>query len=102
MLCLVSLTVVVTAVMHTEKSSSAIASLTWEDLGKIKFSKEWDDRVKKDITVPVFSNKVQGLNGKDISITGYFIPMELNSKHCAISKTPNSSCFSVAMAALKR
>ncbi|MEP6727294.1 MAG: hypothetical protein ABJC98_15860 [Bacteroidota bacterium] len=43
--------------------------------------------------MPVFSDELNTLNGKLVSISGFYIPMELNSRKCAVSKNPNITYF---------
>lgn len=67
--------------------------INWQTLSQVKFTPTWYAAAKTNVDVPVFADTLQKLNGKMVEITGYYIPMEMNSNKCALSKNPNSSCF---------
>ncbi len=68
-------------------------SVTWQMLGNIKFKEIIYDKCNCHVSVPVFSEELKKLNGKQVSIKGFFIPMKIQSKTFALSKNPNSTCF---------
>lgn len=59
----------------------------------IDFSKIWQAEYKAHVSMPLFTDTLQKLNGRLVAISGYVIPMEYGSKKFALSKNPNSSCF---------
>ncbi|MDY7394276.1 hypothetical protein UMM65_03420 [Aureibaculum sp. 2210JD6-5] len=67
--------------------------ITWQDLSKVKFTvkyfPEYDDYFK----YPEFSSSVKALEGKLITIEGYFLNIDPNEKLFVLSKGPMSSCF---------
>ena len=48
---------------------------TWKTLAKITYKKEYDELMGFKVDVPVFSEDIKNLAGKEISIKGYIIPV---------------------------
>lgn len=71
------------------------AERTWKTLGKITFKKQYDDFMGFKVDVPVFSPEVKELDGKEITIRGYIIPVEgyKNHKEFVFSAYPYNMCY---------
>ncbi|HVU94693.1 MAG TPA: hypothetical protein VHE34_05690 [Puia sp.] len=67
--------------------------IDWQILSQVKFNSIWYAPYRATVKMPAFSDTLIRLNGKEVEITGYFIPMELNGHECALSKNPNRTCF---------
>lgn len=67
----------------------------WKTLAKITYKKEYDEMLGFKIDVPVFSSDVQALEGKEVAITGYIIPVEgyKSHKEFIFSAYPYNMCF---------
>ena len=67
----------------------------WKTLGKITFKKEYDELMGFKVDVPVFSKEVEALDGKEITIKGYIIPVEGYKSHTefVFSAFPYNMCF---------
>ena len=67
----------------------------WKTLGKITFRKQYDELMGFKIDVPVFSEDVKNLAGKEITIKGYIIPTEgyKSHKEFVFSAFPYNMCF---------
>ena len=67
----------------------------WKTLGKITFKKEYDELMGFKVDVPVFSKDVEELDGKEITIKGYIIPVEGYKSHTefVFSAFPYNMCF---------
>ena len=67
----------------------------WKTLGKITYKKEYDEMMGFKVDVPVFSNEVQKLEGKEVTIKGFIIPVEGYKSHkdFIFSAYPYSMCF---------
>jgi hypothetical protein len=67
----------------------------WKTLGKISYKKEYDEVMGFKIDKPVFGDAVKALNGKEITIKGYIIPVEgyKSHKEFIFSAFPYSMCF---------
>ena len=68
---------------------------TWKTLGKITFKKQYDEMLGFKVDVPVFSKEVKELEGKEITIRGYIIPVEGYKSHTEFifSAYPYNMCF---------
>ncbi len=68
---------------------------TWKTLAKITFTKQYDDLMGFKVDVPVFSEDIQALEGKEIDVKGYIIPVEgyKSHKEFMFSAFPYSMCF---------
>jgi hypothetical protein len=67
----------------------------WKTLGKITYKKEYDEMLGFKVDVPIFSPEVQKLEGKQVTIKGYIIPVEgyKSHKEFIFSAYPYSMCF---------
>lgn len=90
-LCFVALwlgsTIVVTA-------QDALPS-TWKQLSKITFRKEFDELMGFKVDKPVFSEQVKALEGQEMVVKGYIIPVEgyKSHKEFIFSAFPYNMCF---------
>ena len=68
---------------------------TWKTLAKITFTKQYDELMGFKVDVPVFSDDIKSMEGKDIIIKGYIIPVEgyKSHKEFIFSAFPYSMCF---------
>lgn len=73
---------------------SATAS-TWKQLSKITFRKEYDELMGFKVDKPVFSEQVKALDGKEMVVKGYIIPVEgyKSHKEFIFSAFPYNMCF---------
>ncbi len=67
----------------------------WKTLSKITFKKEYNEMMGFKVDVPVFSEEVKALKGKEITIKGYIIPVEgyKGHKEFIFSAYPYNMCF---------
>ena len=67
----------------------------WRTLSKITFKKEYDELMGFKIDVPVFSDAIEELAGKEVTIKGYIIPVEgyKGHKEFILSAFPYNMCF---------
>lgn len=67
----------------------------WKTLAKITYKKEYDEFLGFKIDKPVFSEPIQKLQGKEITIKGYIIPVEgyKSHKEFIFSAFPYNMCF---------
>lgn len=74
-----------------EESAGSI----WTTLAKITFKKEYDEIMGFKVDKPVFSQEVKALEGQEIEITGYIIPVEGYKSHSEFifSAFPYNMCF---------
>lgn len=68
---------------------------TWRTLGKITFKKVYDELMGFKVDMPVFSDTIKELEGKEITIKGYIVPTEgyKSHKEFILSAFPYNMCF---------
>jgi hypothetical protein len=77
-------------------SSVAMAQQdAWPSLTSITFNKVYDEVMGMEVDKPVFGIVQQSLNGKEITLRGYIIPLEgkVKQSHFMFSVYPISMCF---------
>jgi len=67
----------------------------WQKLAKITYTKQYDELLGFKVDVPVFSDEVKGLEGQEIEVKGYVIPVEGYKSHTEFifSAFPYNMCF---------
>jgi hypothetical protein len=67
----------------------------WKTLSKITYKKEYDDFLGFKIDKPVFSEDIKKLDGKEVTVKGFVIPVEgyKSHKEFIFSAFPYSMCF---------
>jgi hypothetical protein len=75
--------------------SSTLRDNTWKTLSKLTYKKQYDEVLGLKIDVPVFSNEVKALAGKEIIVKGYIIPTDgyKSQKEFVFSAFPYNMCF---------
>ena len=68
---------------------------TWKTLAKITFTKQYDELMGFKVDVPVFSEEILAMEGQEIEVKGYIIPVEgyKSHKEFMFSAFPYSMCF---------
>lgn len=67
----------------------------WQSLADLTFKKEYDEMLGFKVDVPVFSETLKELEGKEVTIKGYIIPVEGYKSHTefVFSAYPYNMCF---------
>ncbi len=67
----------------------------WKTLAKITYKKQMDELMGFKVDVPVFSQDVKDLDGAEVKIRGYIIPIEGYKSHTEfiLSAYPYNMCF---------
>lgn len=93
LLLFLTLSIMANVVMAQEETDQA--PNIWKTLGKITFKKEYDEMMGFKVDVPVFSPEVQALEGQEITVKGYIIPVEDygGQKEFVFSAFPYNMCF---------
>jgi len=67
----------------------------WKTLSKITYKKQYDELMGFKIDIPVFSDQVKALSGKEVELKGYIIPVEgyKSHKEFIFSAFPYNMCF---------
>ena len=82
-------------VSNVSAQAEASTTNTWKTLAKITYKKEFDELMGFKVDVPVFSQDIKDMAGKEISIKGYIIPVEGYKSHTEFifSAFPYNMCF---------
>jgi hypothetical protein len=67
----------------------------WKTLSKITYKKEYDEFMGFKIDKPVFSDVIKALDGKEVVVKGFVIPVEGYKSHSefVFSAFPYNMCF---------
>lgn len=74
--------------------------LSWMELSRLDFKREYVDSIGSDVDFPIFHDSLKVLDGKDIMVSGYIIPMEETGDETIVilSAFPYSQCFFCGLA----
>ena len=64
----------------------------WEMFSTVKFYPKYFEEIDEELATPQFDKIVRALEGSEITLSGYYIPLELDSAFM-LSALPYSSCF---------
>ena len=67
--------------------------ITWELLKNVEFDEIWSEEFQAYYMVPKFSESVKEMDGKEIQIRGFIIPVDIVQDYYVLSANPYSSCF---------
>lgn len=86
---------VVSEVMLEEPTISTAdpIKIDWELLLDIKFTLKYIPEEDFSMYQPIFTDAVKALDGKEVIIKGYVIPIDEEGTELALSANPYSSCF---------
>ena len=67
----------------------------WQTLSRITYKKEYDEFLGFKIDKPVFADQVKAIEGEEITVKGYIIPVEGYKSHTEFifSAYPYNMCF---------
>lgn len=67
----------------------------WKTLARITYKKQFDELMGFKVDVPVFSDGVKALEGTEVTVRGYIIPIEGYKSHneFILSAYPYNMCF---------
>jgi hypothetical protein len=67
--------------------------ITWAQLTDVKFTKKYDASLGIELLHATFGESVKALDGKEIVIKGYIIPLDPLGTQYVISRNPMATCF---------
>ena len=67
--------------------------ITWELLKNVEFDEIWSEEFQAYYMVPKFSQSVKEMDGKEVQIRGFIIPVDIVQDYYVLSSNPYSSCF---------
>jgi len=66
----------------------------WTSFAKTKFEAKYNDSAKEYFLYPNFSAELKALEGKEIDLEGYYLPIDvIDDAYIILSKFPYSQCF---------
>ena len=65
----------------------------WEVFEDTQFKWQFSEELGAEVQMPIFSSEVLQLEGQEITLTGHFLPLDLDGNRIIISKLPYASCF---------
>lgn len=74
-------------------ASFAQKEVTWKDLSHVEFKSKYVESEGGEVLIPEFSSAIKALEGKTISVTGYFLNLDATSQSYMLSKSPMAACF---------
>ena len=80
-------------ILLSSEFTQAQENLTWKDFGDVRFYREFKAEYFRNFLVPVFGDHIKSLEGKEVSITGYFLDFSGEEEFLLVSKNPMASCF---------
>lgn len=72
---------------------SAQLPVTWDNLAQIKWKTAYDSENKVYYDIPHHGPAIRALDKKEITIQGFYVPIDTEGKYFALSATPSSMCF---------
>lgn len=74
-------------------SSFVFQLIGWSTFSGTCFEWVYVEEHGAEIQIPTFPDQVKNLDGKEIELSGFFLPLDMDGKTIVISKFPYSSCF---------
>jgi hypothetical protein len=81
------------AVLNGLGCSAQSISVEWKTLADVKFERKYDSVSEEYYWFPIFGEKVKALAGKQITISGFIIPVSIEAGLYVLSAYPYASCF---------
>ena len=67
--------------------------ITWDVLKNVDFDEVWSEEFQAYYMVPKFGKSISALDGKEVQIRGFVIPVDIVQDYYVLSANPYSSCF---------
>jgi len=67
--------------------------ITWRTLADVRFTDKWSDEVEAHFYYPHFGPSVTALEGKEVFIKGFMLPIDPDEDIYILSQNPFASCF---------
>lgn len=66
----------------------------WDIFAKVRFKPQLIKEVNEHFLVPFFDSRIKFYEGKEMTLEGYYIPLDLESKYTIVlSRNPYAQCF---------
>lgn len=67
--------------------------LTWKTMQNIKFEKKYYKEIDGEMQSPIFTDEIKKLDGKQVEVEGYVVPVDEKGRYVALSANPYAACF---------
>ncbi|MEM1324437.1 MAG: DUF3299 domain-containing protein [Bacteroidota bacterium] len=67
--------------------------ISWDVLADLTYEAKWLEEYQMEYQVPVFGKSPQAYEGKEVSVSGYMIPVDAESTLFILSRYPYAACF---------
>ncbi|MEL6390064.1 MAG: hypothetical protein AAFQ02_07860 [Bacteroidota bacterium] len=67
--------------------------LDWDQIGMVSWKEEYDASLGYDVTIGEYDERIMAIEGKDVIVKGYVIPLDALGISYALSRTSFASCF---------
>ena len=74
-------------------TSFAQKTIDWNDLTNVTYKTIFDQEAGYVYMKPIFGDELKALDGKEVLLKGYVMPMDTEGEQYALSAYPYSSCF---------
>lgn len=79
---------------HVSFGQAALSDDGWDILARVKFTEKYFKEENEYYLYPFFDSKIRALEGKEFTLKGHYLPMDLDDNRMIIlSKFPYSMCF---------
>jgi len=81
------------AILLVATSSFAQKKITWEVLKDVQFHDKYSPEFDAYYAIATFGASTKSLDGKEVQIKGYVLPIDIVDDYYVLSANPYSSCF---------
>lgn len=85
--------VLLIALFCAVQAASAQTTVTWDELADVTFTSRFDSTFSIDIQDAYFSDYIRNLDGREVMLSGFMIPIDPLGTRYVVSRYPNASCF---------
>lgn len=87
--------IVTSIILLAALSCSAQTLVSWNTFAEVTFYREYSETFGFDVNVkpPKFSDELMALNGQEIRVKGYVIPVDVELGMYMVSANPFANCF---------
>lgn len=82
-----------TLLIATLSSVNAQTPLSWETLADVRFEERFSNQWGLRYDAATFGETIKAMEGQEVIVSGYMIPMDPMGISYVISKNPNATCF---------
>lgn len=65
----------------------------WEIFEDTRFKWQYDETIGLEVELPIFNKEIEAMDGKEVTLTGHYLPLDLDGNRIILSKFPYAQCF---------